>query len=63
MIECFKEFHRVLRDDGAIAFEVGEIRKGVLRLENEVIKAARCAELMPECVMINSQAFTKTANC
>ena len=63
MTECFREFHRLLRGDGVIAFEVGEIRKGVLRLENEVIKAALSADLIPECAMINSQAFTKTANC
>ncbi len=63
MTACFHEFRRVLQDDGAIAFEVGEIRKGVLRLENEVMKAALAAGLIPECVMINSQSFTKTANC
>jgi hypothetical protein len=63
MTACFHEFRRVLQDDGAIAFEVGEIHKGVLRLENEVMKAAIEANLIPECVMINSQSFTKTANC
>jgi hypothetical protein len=63
MTACFHEFSRILQDDGAIAFEVGEIRKGVLRLENEVMKAAIEANLIPECVMINSQSFTKTANC
>jgi hypothetical protein len=63
MTACFHELHRVLEDDGVIAFEVGEIRKGVLRLENEVMKAALSANLIPECVMINSQSFTKTANC
>lgn len=59
----FRELARVLRSDGVIAFEVGEIRNGVLLLENEVIKAAFAAGLVPECVMINSQNFTKTANC
>jgi len=63
MEQCFGELHRVLRDDGWIAFEVGEIRRGVLRLENEIIRAAMTAGLVPECVMINSQEFTKTANC
>lgn len=63
MTGCFREFRRVLRDDGTIAFEVGEIRKGTLPLENEVIKAALAAGLFPECVMIHSQSFTKTANC
>ncbi|MEA3188923.1 MAG: hypothetical protein QOD99_2753 [Chthoniobacter sp.] len=63
MTACFHEFRRILQDDGVIAFEVGEIRKGVLRLENEVMKAALAANLITECVMINSQSFTKTANC
>jgi hypothetical protein len=63
MTRTFKELARVLRDDGVIAFEVGEIRNGVLLLENEVIKAAFAAGLVPECIMINSQTFTKTANC
>lgn len=63
MTSCFNEFRRVLVNDGLIAFEVGEIRKGVLRLENQVIQAAVEAGLRPECVLINSQQFTKTANC
>jgi hypothetical protein len=28
-----------------------------------VIRAASHAQLIPECVVINSQVFTKTANC
>ncbi len=63
MQSCFTEFHRVLKNDGVIAFEVGEIRKGALPLEKEVIRAASHAQLIPECVVINSQVFTKTANC
>ena len=35
----------------------------VLLLENEVVRAAFEAGLIPECIMINSQNFTKTANC
>jgi len=63
MKACFVEFRRILADNGLIAFEVGEIRKGVLQLENQVIQAAFEAGLRPECVVINSQQFTKTANC
>lgn len=63
MKACFVEFRRILSGNGLIAFEVGEIRKGVLQLENEVIQAAVEAGLHPECVVINSQQFTKTANC
>lgn len=63
MTDTFRELRRVLREDGLIAFEVGEVRKGAMALENEVVKAGIAAGLMPECVMINAQNFTKTANC
>ena len=63
MTATFTELHRVLRPDGLIAFEVGEVRGGVLLLEHAVIEAATASGLTPECVMINSQVFTKTANC
>ncbi len=63
MTATFRELHRVLRPDGLIAFEVGEVRGGVLLLEHAVIEAATASGLTPECVMINSQVFTKTANC
>jgi len=63
MTNVFKELKRILQPGGIVAFEVGEIRSGVLLLENEVVKAGFEAGLIPECIMINSQDFTKTANC
>jgi hypothetical protein len=63
MTDVFKELKRVLQPGGIVAFEVGEVRSGVLLLENEVVKAGFEAGLVPECIMINSQNFTKTANC
>ena len=63
MTDVFKELKRVLQPGGIVAFEVGEVRNGVLLLENEVVKAGFEAGLVPECIMINSQNFTKTANC
>ncbi len=63
MTGVFKELKRVLQPGGLVVFEVGEIRNGVLMLENEVVKAGFEAGLIPECIMINSQNFTKTANC
>lgn len=63
MTKVFIELKRILQPGGVIAFEVGEIRGGVLLLENEVVRAAFEAGLIPECIMINSQDFTKTANC
>ncbi|CAN5115646.1 DNA methylase [soil metagenome] len=63
MKSAFAEFYRVLKPSGVIAFEVGEIRKGNLLLENEVAKVAIEVGFNVDCILINSQNFTKTANC
>jgi len=53
----------VLKPGGHIAFEVGEVRGGTVQLEDAAIPAGVAAGLEPLLVMINDQAFTKTANC
>jgi DNA methylase len=60
---CFEEFARVVRPGGHIAFEVGEVRGGKVLLERNVVAAARGLPLTLLGVMVNDQAFTKTANC
>ena len=60
---CFAEFARVLRPGGVIAFEVGDVRGGKVVLEQAVLRAARGLELAPLAMMVNSQSFTKTAQC
>jgi hypothetical protein len=57
------EARRVLRAGGFVAFEVGEVRGGALRLEEAVIPAGLQAGLEPFLVLVNAQDFTKTANC
>ena len=47
---------------GAFAFEVGEIRKGALLLDQVVVDVARETAWEPVCVLVNEQAFTKTSN-
>ena len=59
----FKELKRVLKPNGYVAFEVGEVRNGEIRLEENVIPVAEAAGLKPILVLINSQVFTKTSNC
>ena len=63
MTDVFVELKRVLKRGGRVAFEVGEIRNATVFLENAVVKASLDAGLIPEKLMINTQHFTKTANC
>ncbi len=63
MGKVFHELHRVLAAGGHVAFEVGEVRGGRIRLEETVIPSGLAAGLEPLLVLINSQQFTKTANC
>lgn len=58
-----KEMSRVLKPKGRIALEVGEVRKGKLRLEEQIIFAGQASGLKVEYTLINNQTFTKTANC
>jgi hypothetical protein len=52
-----------VRPGGRVAFEVGEVKSGTVRLEEAVVPAAAGVGFVPELVMINAQDFTKTANC
>lgn len=63
MTALFKELKRILVPGGYVAFEVGEVRNGKIFLETLVVPAALTAGLIPEMVIVNSQAFTKTSNC
>ena len=57
------ELRRILRPNGHVAFEVGEVRGGAVRLEELVVPAGIAAGLEPVLVLVNAQEFTKTANC
>lgn len=57
------ELARVVRPNGHVAFEVGEVRGGKVLLEQAVWRAAEGLPFERLCVMVNQQAFTKTANC
>ena len=63
MEATLRELRRILKKGGVIAFEVGEVRKGTVRLELEIVSAGIRAGLVAEQVLINSQTFTKTSNC
>ncbi len=58
----FCELSRITAPGGWIAFEVGEVRKGTVRLEESVIPIGINAGLSCRAVMINAQEFTKTSH-
>jgi hypothetical protein len=61
MERAFRQFHRLLHPGAFVAFEVGEVRGGAVKLEERVVPAARSAGFTPVCIVVNAQAFTKTA--
>lgn len=58
----FEQLARLLRPGGHVAFEVGEVRGGSVRLEEAVLPLGVNAGLTPLAVVVNTQTFTKTAN-
>lgn len=62
MGKVFNELFRVTQPGGVVAFEVGEVRNGKVKLEDHVIPLGVSSGFQCEAVLINSQQFTKTAN-
>jgi hypothetical protein len=58
----FLELFRITRTGGWVAFEVGEVRKGTVLLEEFVIPAGEDAGFTCRGVLMNEQKFTKTSN-
>jgi hypothetical protein len=58
----FAELYRITRPGGWVAFEVGEVRRGSVRLEEFIAPVGDEAGFECQAVLINSQQFTKTAN-
>lgn len=62
MQRVFIELYRITRPGGYVAFEVGEVRKGKIRLDEEAIPLGISAGFDATALLINRQNFTKTAN-
>jgi len=58
-----REQATIVRSGGYVAFEVGEVRNGSILLQQLVWQAAEALPFERLGVMVNSQQFTKTANC
>lgn len=62
MQSVFEELHRITQLGGWVAFEVGEIRKGKIRLDEHIVPLGINAGFKCEAIVINEQRFTKTSN-
>jgi len=62
MARVFKELYRITSPCGVVAFEVGEIRKRNLRLDEVVAPIGLQAGFHCAGVLVNQQRFTKTSN-
>ena len=58
----FAELYRLTVSGGWVAFEVGEVRRGAVRLEEIVAPLGLDAGFECSAILINTQRFTKTAN-
>jgi len=62
MSEVFLELYRITRKEGYVAFEVGEVRGGKVKLDEHVVSCGEKAGFHCEGILINLQEFTKTSN-
>ncbi len=62
MLEVFKELFRVTKTGGSVAFEVGEVRNGKIKLDEVIIPVGEEAGFSCRGVVVNLQNFTKTSN-
>ncbi|HDS63661.1 MAG TPA: site-specific DNA-methyltransferase, partial [Methanofollis liminatans] len=62
MKDVFRELYRITADGGYVAFEVGEVNKGKIRLDEHVIPLGLGAGFECPGILANVQEFTKTSN-
>ncbi len=62
MAAVLRELYRITRPGGWVAFEVGEVRNGKIRLEEIIAPLGNEAGFKCKAILINAQQFTKTAN-
>ena len=59
----FVELSRVIKSNGYAIFEVGELQKNSIKLEENVARAIKELPFVIEEILVNKQEFTKTSNC
>ncbi|MEW6355339.1 MAG: DNA methyltransferase [Planctomycetota bacterium] len=61
MGDVFKELFRITKKGGWVAFEVGEVKSGMVELDEYVVPLGLAAGLECEGIVVNLQQFTKTS--
>ena len=62
MLATLHELYRVTQRGGYVAFEVGEVRNGRIKLDEVIAPLGEAAGFIVKAVLINAQTFTKTSN-
>ena len=62
MRDVFKELYRITTRNGFVAFEVGEVKNGTVKLDEYVVSLGAEVGFHCEGIIINEQVFTKTSN-
>ena len=62
MKQVLMELFRVTKPNGMVAFEVGEVRNGKVKLDEYIVPLGLEVGFRCEGIVINEQKFTKTAN-
>ena len=60
--DVFSELYRITKPDGFVAFEVGEVKSGKIKLDEVVEQIGKNAGFDYILTLINKQQFTKTSN-
>ncbi len=62
MGEVLKELYRITQHRGWVAFEVGEVKNGKIKLDEYIVPLGINAGFKCEGILVNLQEFTKTSN-
>ena len=62
MSGVFGELYRITLPGGWVAFEVGEVNNGKIKLDEYVVPLGLKSGFICAGIMVNSQDFTKTSN-
>ena len=62
MQDVFLELYRITKKGGWVAFEVGEVKGGKIKLDEHVVPLGLNAGFNCVGILVNLQEFTKTSN-